>query len=306
MNVKNNYLKPEPLLKWAGGKRLLFEVIDSVAGKFLDFSSFDNYVELFFGAGGMFFAEMFTHHFPNATISDINSEVIGFYRNVRDFPDQLYERIKELTDSYNRLATIDEKKERYLLSRERYNETILLTENTLEQSSLLYLMNKGGFNGLYRVNQSGIYNVPFGKRATIDPPHYDVFKTTSGYLGNVTILNENYTRFDISPAAQGRTLYYFDPPYRSMTKTASFVQYTKRGFNDDEQIYLSKICQQIVEQGDAFILSNSDPTRNDPPDVFFDNLYKGFIVEHITAPPRSINAKEGNGKRSPEIVVVGQ
>ena len=161
-------------------------------------------------------------------------------------------------------------------------------------------MNRTCFNGLYRVNKKGLFNVPFGKYAnpTICDPN--TLRKDSELLQRVEILTGDFE--DTFDYANGNTFFYFDPPYRPLSDTSSFNDYTKEAFNDDAQIRLKKYCDKINEAGYKFMLSNSDCKGKDEKDNFFDMLYEAYQIERVWA-SRSINSNPNKRGKLTEILV---
>lgn len=161
-------------------------------------------------------------------------------------------------------------------------------------------MNRTCFNGLYRVNKKGFFNVPFGKYSnpTICDP--ETIRKDSELLQRVEILNSDFeATFE---HAHGDTLFYFDPPYRPLSDTSSFNDYSKEAFNDDAQIRLKEYCDRIHEAGFRFMLSNSDCKGKNEEDNFFDVLYGAYQIERVWA-SRSINSNPEKRGKLTEILV---
>lgn len=181
--------------------------------------------------------------------------------------------------------------------RERYNEKNL---DPIENTTKFFFLNRTCFNGLYRVNKKGLFNVPFGKYAnpTICDP--ETIRKDSELLQRVEIINGD---FEITfEHAQGKTLFYFDPLYRPLSDTSSFNDYAKEAFNDDAQIRLKEYCDRINEAGFHFMLSNSDCKGKDENDHFFDVLYGAYQIERVLA-SRSINSNPNKRGKLTEILV---
>src|SRR5699024_7918792 len=144
-----------------------------------------------------------------------------------------------------------------------------------ERAAQFIFLNKTCFNGLYRENKKGKYNVPFGKRKKVALFELENILEINAVLQDVNLVQGDYTK--TKDYLKENTLVYFDPPYRPITGTAAFTTYSKDGFNDDDQVELSNLCKEIDSSGAYFTLSNSDPYNgsNDELDNFFDGLYKG-------------------------------
>lgn len=289
--------KAKPFIKWVGGKTQLIEQLDAQLPA--DFDKWENvtYIEPFVGGGAMLFYML--QKYPNihrVVINDINRDLTTCYETVRDQSDELIASLKELEDSYLAL-NMDEREKFFLSTRARYNEKNL---DAVNNTALFFFLNKTCFNGLYRVNKSGSFNVPFGKYAnpTICDPatiHKD-----STFLKRVEILTGDFE--NTFKYASGNTLFYFDPPYRPLSGTSSFKDYTKEVFNDEEQIRLKHFCDRINSAGFKFMLSNSDGRGKDVTDDFFDRLYADYPIERVWA-ARSVNSNPKKRGKLTEILV---
>jgi DNA adenine methylase len=238
--------------------------------------------------------------YPNiqhTIINDINPDLATCYRTVRDTPEQLIESLKDIENAYLALESEDGRKDFFMAARDRYNEKNL---NAIENTTLFFFLNRTCFNGLYRVNKRGLFNVPFGKytNPTICDP--ETIRKDSELLQRVVILNGDFeATFEY---AQGNTLFYFDPPYRPLSETSSFNDYAKEAFNDDAQIRLKGFCDRINESGFRFMLSNSDCKGKNEKDNFFDVLYQAYQIERVWA-SRSINSNPNKRGKLTEILV---
>ena len=290
--------KAKPFIKWVGGKSQLIEQLDAQLPA--DFGNWENvtYIEPFVGGGAMLFYML--QRYPNiqhAIINDINPDLVTCYQTVRDTPEQLIESLMDIEKAYLALETEDRRKDFFMAVRERYNEKNL---EPIENTTKFFFLNRTCFNGLYRVNKKGLFNVPFGKYAnpTICDP--ETIRKDSELLQRVEILNGDFeATFE---HAQGNTFFYFDPPYRPLSDTSSFNDYAKETFNDDAQIRLKEYCDRINEVGFYFMLSNSDCKGKNENDNFFDMLYQTYQIERVWA-SRSINSNPNKRGKLTEILV---
>lgn len=290
--------KAKPFIKWVGGKSQLIEQLDAQLPA--DFGKWENvtYVEPFVGGGAMLFYIL--QRYPNikrAVINDINPDLANCYRTVRDNPEELIASLKDIEGSYLALETEEARKEFFMAVRARYNEKNL---DPIENTTKFFFLNRTCFNGLYRVNKKGLFNVPFGRYSnpTICDP--ETIRKDSELLQRVEILNGDFeATFDY---AQGKTLFYFDPPYRPLSDTSSFNDYAKEAFNDDAQIRLKEYCDKINTAGYSFMLSNSDCKGKNEEDNFFDVLYSAYKIERVWA-SRSINSNPNKRGKLTEILV---
>ncbi|MCR5751462.1 MAG: DNA adenine methylase [Kiritimatiellae bacterium] len=285
-------VRARPFVKWAGGKGQLLRQLDALLPS--DFAHRENivYVEPFVGGAAMLLHVL--SKYPNisqAIINDANFELIATYETIKDRPEELIERLRKLQDDYLKCETEAARQRMYLKSRAEFN---MRTGDELEMSALFIFLNKTCFNGLYRVNSKGEFNVPFGKAK--NPPICDAanIRALSRALQKVTILKGDFA--DVLGSVKGKAFFYFDPPYRPLTQSAAFTAYAKGGFGDDEQRRLAQFCRKLDRAGHQWLLSNSDPHNVNPDDDFFEELYQGFVIKRVTA-SRAINAKgDGRGK----------
>ena len=290
--------KAKPFIKWVGGKSQLIDQLDMQLPA--DFGNWENatYIEPFVGGGAMLFYML--QRYPNiehAVINDINPDLVTCYRTVRDNPKQLIESLADIEMAYLALETEERRKDFFMAVRERYNEKNL---DPIENTTKFFFLNRTCFNGLYRVNKKGLFNVPFGKYSnpTICDP--ETILKDSELLQRVEILNGDFeATFE---HAQGNSLFYFDPPYRPLSDTSSFNDYAKESFNDDAQIRLKVYCDRINEAGFHFMLSNSDCKGKNENDNFFDVLYGAYQIERVWA-SRSINSNPAKRGKLTEILV---
>ena len=213
----------------------------------------------------------------------------------------MIESLQILQDEYLPLDT-DGRKEYYYSKRERFNSLKRDHILTVETASLFIFLNKTCFNGLYRVNSKGDYNVPMGSYKKPIICDAENLINISEALKNVTIVNADYKQSNAF--IDDKTFAYFDPPYRPLNITSSFNSYTENDFNDESQAELAEYIQSLVDRGVYVIASNSDPKNTNPNDDFFDDLYSKMTINRISA-NRMINSNaESRGKIS-ELLIVG-
>ena len=291
-------LKAKPFIKWVGGKSQLIEQLDTLLPA--DFANRRNvtYIEPFVGGGAMLFYML--QQYPNishAVINDVNPDLTTCYRTVRDTPEDLITSLMDIQGAYNALSTEEARKDFFLAVRDRYNEKNL---DPLENTTKFFFLNRTCFNGLYRVNKNGLFNVPFGKYTNPQICVPATIRKDSELLQRVEILTGDFeATFD---HAQGKTFFYFDPPYRPLSDTSSFNDYAKDPFNDDAQIRLKEFCDHIDDAGFQFMLSNSDCKGKNEEDNFFDVLYGAYYIERVWA-SRSINSNPNKRGKLTEILV---
>lgn len=292
----------KPIIKWAGGKYRLSDTILNASQRYIDWGGFDRYVEPFVGGGGMFFAVSNHYQFKEKVISDINPDLVNLYLKLRDHSVALLSLLQSLEAEFNALVSDDQKEQFYYDLRADFNQGRLVAELGLEHAAFFVALNKLGFNGLYRVNRRGLFNVPFGKRKQIKLVNPLNYRRVSEVLQNTEILLGDFE--ETARFADSKTLFYFDSPYRPLSNTAAFTAYAKEAFNDEEQIRLARFCERIYGQQANFVLSNSDPQNTDKSDRFFDELYKDYRVLRIKA-TRLISAKANGRGQVSEVLVIG-
>ncbi len=290
--------KAKPFIKWVGGKGQLTEQLDALLPS--DFDKWKNvtYIEPFVGGGAMLFYML--QKYPNiqhATINDINSDLTKCYLTVRDHPEQLIDSLRDIETAYMALPSEEERKEFFMAVRKRYNEKGL---DPIENTTMFFFLNRTCFNGLYRVNKKGMFNVPFGKYAHPSICNPETIRNDSELLQKVKIVNGDFET--TLEHACGNTLFYLDPPYRPLSNTSSFNDYAKETFNDDAQIRLKAFCDRINDAGYKFMLSNSDCKGKDGEDNFFDLLYGAYVIERVWA-SRSVNSNPSKRGKITEILV---
>ncbi len=286
-------MKAKPFIKWVGGKGQLIEQLEALLPA--DFDKWENvtYIEPFVGGGAMLFYMLQRHsNIKSAVINDINEDLTTCYKVVRDHPTELVDSLTEIQKEYYALHSEDHRKQFFMLMRDEFNSKAL---DPIRNTTLFFFLNRTCFNGLYRVNKSGLFNVPFGKYETPTICDPVTIYADSEVLQNVEIMTGDYQK--TFKKAQGNTLFYFDPPYRPLSNTSSFNDYSKEAFNDLAQERLKKFCDRIEKAGYSFMLSNSDCS-----DMFFDDLYAQYIIERVWA-SRSVNANPQKRGKLTEILV---
>ena len=284
----------KPFVKWAGGKsQLIPQLTELLPGDLAERKDLV-YVEPFVGGGAMLFHVL--EHYPNiscAVINDLNSDLVTAYKVVKSRPDELIAALRLLQENYRACKDEQARKELYLSKRDRYNSG---GNGEVETAALFIFLNRTCFNGLYRVNSKGKFNVPFGK--AVNPLICDEkrIRADSALLQKAEIMNGDFEA--VMSAVKGKAFFYFDPPYRPLTVTAAFTAYSKEGFGDDQQKRLAEFCRRLDKDGHRWLLSNSDPHNVNPADMFFEELYSGFDINRVSA-SRAINSKaDGRGKVS--------
>lgn len=290
--------KAKPFIKWVGGKGQLIEQLEALLPA--DFTERENvtYIEPFVGGGAMLFYMLQTYpNIKSAVINDINPDLTLCYQVVRDNPYELIKSLKAIQSEYYALQTEDKRKEFFLQIRDLFNTKSL---NSIDNTTLFFFLNRTCFNGLYRVNKAGKFNVPFGKYSTPTICDSSTIFADSKLLQKVEIMTGDFEQ--TFNKINGNTFFYFDPPYRPLSNTSSFNDYTKEDFNDDAQIRLKLFCDRLNDQGVDFMLSNSDCLGKNGTDRFFDDLFIDYSIERVWA-SRNVNAIASKRGKLTEIVV---
>jgi DNA adenine methylase len=287
----------KPFLKWAGGKTQLISSIKAILPEELKTKHF-TYVEPFIGSGAVFFWML--KEYPTiskAIINDVNTDLTGAYETIKKFPGALIKQLEKLQKDYRKKNNRDEQKDMFMKIRNEFNKR---TSDTVKHTANLIFLNKTCFNGLYRVNSKNEFNVPMGRY--VNPTICDEQNIWNVHeaLQKVTILNGDYSK-TISKV-KGNAFYYFDPPYKPISATASFNSYANGGFGDTEQKRLKEFCDTLKEDKIKWVLSNSDVKNINPKDNFFDELYEGYTIQRVKA-KRSINSKGAKRGEIKELLI---
>lgn len=288
----------KPFLKWAGGKGQLLNEIE----KYYPFSNkITKYVEPFVGGGAVLFDVLSKYEVEEVYISDINAELINTYCVIRDNVDILIALLKAYQDAFVPFD-IEARKKYYLRNRERFNELKLSANESenIEKAALMIFLNRTCFNGLYRVNKKGFFNVPMGSYKNPTICDEKNLREVSNKLQNVVIHCCDFK--ETAKFIDNRTFIYFDPPYRPISRTAAFTSYTENEFNDEKQIELAKFVDEMYRKGAKILVSNSDPKNSNSEDDFFDNIYRSYIIKRIEA-KRSISCRPQTRGRINELLI---
>ena len=254
-------------------------------------SEITSYCEPFVGGGAVLFDILTNFNPKRVLINDINSELINTYTWIRDDVKTLISHLSAMQSEFWEMEQ-EQRKSYFYKKRERFNELILSHDQTAEKAILFIFLNKTCFNGLYRVNKKGEYNVPCGNYKKPVICNADNLRTISKLLQNVEIKCGDYKQ--CLDFICENTFVYIDPPYRPLTMTSSFTSYSENEFGDTQQIELAKFTEQIAQKGAIIAASNSDPKNIDENDNFFDEIYGSFNIKRVKA-MRKINS-EGSGR----------
>ena len=287
-----------PFIKWAGGKGQLLETIRLNYPTGLG-TTITKYVEPFVGGGAVLFDILSRYALNEVFMCDNNAELINAYQCVIDHADELIPRLLKMQEEY--LPKEDtERRTYYHVCRTRYNTIMGNAEYRIERATLLIFLNRTCFNGLYRVNRHGQFNVPIGsyKRPTICDA--ENLEKVSNALKNVTIVCGDYHQ--AKDFVDKHTFVYFDPPYRPLSETSVFTSYTEGGFSDLDQQQLAAFATELSKKGAKVMLSNSDPKNVNEDDNFFDDLYSQFRIQRVEA-ARFINSNKDKRGKINELLI---
>lgn len=269
-----------PFLKWAGGKRRLAHRLAGLCPERIE-----RYVEPFLGSGALFLYLAQTRPGFSALLSDSNEELVNVYRRVRDSVDEV-------------IQVLSEHERRYYRSPDRHYYRVrddFGTQDRVERAARTIFLNKTCYNGLYRVNRTGRFNVPHGTYVRPAICNKDALYAASEILSRdgVSIKHADYS--SAISACRAGDLVYLDPPYLPLTKTASFTDYTSESFGYEDHVALAGEFRRLAGIGCSVILSNSDSAR-------IRELYEGFDVQTVEA-SRSINCDASKRTGQTELVV---
>ena len=289
----------KPFLKWAGGKGQLLSQLATHLPQQISNEPF-TYIEPFVGGGAMLFYML--QHFGNirkAVINDVNEDLILAYRIIKDDVEALIANLDKFEKDYLAISDQDERSKIFYEVRDRYN---LHEGDDIERASQLIFLNKTCFNGLFRVNRRGQFNVPFGKYANPTICNAKLLRADSQLLqsAQVEICQGDYAQ--TIQHADGLTFVYLDPPYRPLDATSSFTSYAKGDFNDDDQRALAAFCQQLSDRGCLWMESNADCSAKNPDDTFFEDSYADYRIERVYA-SRFINANPDKRGKLTELLI---
>ena len=291
----------KPFLKWAGGKTQLLDELSRRLPAGLGNDTITRYVEPFSGGGAFFFYLNQRFSIEKCTIGDANKELVLAYRVIKRSVKKLIGKLGVLESEYF-TKNNDERELFYYEVRDSFNTGLrdinfhMYGSEWVERAAQIIFLNRTCYNGLFRVNRNGEFNVPFGRYKNPDI-------LNSGNLGDVALLlkdtNTQIMSGDFNQcrnSVDDRTFVYFDPPYRPLSQTSSFTSYSKDGFFETDQIRLAEFFKELDARGAKIMLSNSDPLNHDSRDRFFDDLYAGYSIRRVPA-RRLINcngARRGN------------
>ena len=262
----------------------------------------DVFIEPFVGGGAVYFDIANQFSFKKAYLIDTNHELVILYQSIKSDPKPIIRKLENLEGAYLSLNE-NGRKEMFYEIRGLYNDTLPDTLKKIKTSFIIperaattIFLNRTCFNGLFRVNRKGFFNVPQGRYKNPKILFPEKIMETSTLLQKANILHGDFA--DAAKHISKNTFIYYDPPYRPVSTTSNFTAYAKASFSDHEQIRLANFYKAMDKKGVMQLLSNSDTGR----DKFFDNLYKGFGIKRVDA-RRNINSKVDSRGRINELLI---
>ena len=291
----------KPFVKWAGGKGNLLQKLEAMLPANFDDLKNVTYIEPFVGGGAMLFY-MLQHHkcIRRVVINDINPDLIRCYQLIANTPDLLIDRLKNLNNNYYSVD-FPTRKELYYAYRDQYNSDGIHPD---ERAALFMFLNHTCFNGLYRENAAGKFNVPYGRYKKPVICNEDLIMADCRLLNSVELVIRkpgDYKLVSQNLSKNHMNFIYLDPPYRPLHGSDNFNQYSKSGFGDSEQEELKVFCDRLTQRGCLLMVSNSDSTNEDG-SSYFETLFDGYSFNRILA-PRFINAYAEKREKQVEVLI---
>lgn len=292
--------KIRPFVKWAGGKGSLIPQLNNFYPYELKNGIIERYIEPFVGGGAVLIDILQKYDIQEVYAFDINIDLINSYNVIKNNVEELITNLKQMETEYLQLGQEERKNYFYNIRDEYNNYELEENEQNVQRAAQFIYLNRTCFNGLYRVNKNGKFNVPVGSYKNPTICDEENLRQLSQLIQNVQFQYGDYSKS--MEYVTENTFVYFDPPYRPLNVTSGFTSYTKEDFNDDNQRELATFYGELNERNAKLMLSNSNPKNINKEDTFFDNIYQGFNINQIQA-SRMINANSnGRGKIS-EILV---
>jgi len=290
----------KPFVKWAGGKGSLIPQLKNFYPFELEENIINKYVEPFVGGGAVLINILQKYDVKEAYAFDINVDLINCYNVIKTDVDELINKLEVKEKEF--LILEDEQRQKYFYAvRKEYNSyRIKENEKNIKRACEFIFLNKTCFNGLYRVNKNGDFNVPCGKYKNPTICDSSNLRNLSYLIRNVNFQYGDYKKSE--EYIDSNTFVYFDPPYRPLSITSGFTSYTKEDFNDENQKELANYFKELDKRNAKLMLSNSNPKNTNKEDNFFEEIYKGFNINEIVA-KRMINSNaKGRGEISELLI----
>jgi len=289
-----------PFVKWAGGKSSLISQITGFYPFELTNGTIEKYIEPFVGGGAVLINILQKYDVKEAYAFDINIDLINCYNVIKTNVEELIIELENKQKEFLKLE--DEERQKYFYNvRKEYN-SYRINENELnvKRAAEFIFLNRTCFNGLYRVNKSGEFNVPCGKYKNPTICDSSNLRNLSDLIQNVIFKYGDYKNSE--KYVDNNTFVYFDPPYRPLSISSGFTSYTKEDFNDENQKELANYFRKLDVKDAKLMLSNSNPKNTNKDDNFFEDIYKSFNINEIFA-KRMINANaKGRGEISELLI----
>lgn len=294
----------KPIIKWAGGKTQLLESLLEHLPTFIKEGKPYLLVEPFAGGAALTLHLMGSSIAPNsALVCDINSDLINLYQMAKQYTRALHLELNYLQDEFLEYTDNSDRANLYYATRRLFNAGV--ADEGVQRAAFFLFLNRTCFNGLYRLNARGEFNVPMGKYVNPTIWRKEVIDDFAKVAKKITFADVEFDKTLELLESFPKDLpvfFYLDPPYRPLSDTASFTSYTKDRFNDDDQLKLKLFCDTLNEKGYSWLMSNSDSSQADYDDKFVDNLYKDYSIHRVTA-NRNINSVGLSRGKVPEVLI---
>lgn len=297
---------PKPFVKWAGGKgQLIGALVKRLPDTIQKSAHIENYIEPFVGGGALFFYLKSRFAMGKAVLLDLNKELIIGYKSIQNDAEKLIKHLKTLEAKYLPEEK-PERKELYYSIRSKYNEQMHKFDyenynpEWIERASYLIFLNRTCYNGLFRQNKKGEFNVPFGRYKNPKICNDENIKRVGKALKDTLIVCGDF--LESEEYIERGSFVYLDPPYRPLSRTSNFTSYNKTGFDDRDQRRLADFFKKMDKKGAYLMLSNSDPKNVNPDDTFFDILYKGYKIDTVPA-KRAISCAASRRGEINELII---
>ena len=289
-----------PFVKWAGGKSSLISQLTNFFPFELKDGIINKYVEPFVGGGAVLINILQKYDVKEAYAFDINRDLINCYNVIKENVDELIKELEIKEKEFIKLESEDRQVYFYNIRKEYNSYKLKENELNIKRAGEFIFLNRTCFNGLYRVNKNGEFNVPCGKYKNPTVCDSSNLRNLSYLIRNVIFQYGDYKKSE--KYIDKNTFVYFDPPYRPLSITSGFTSYTKEDFNDENQKELANYFGKLDEKNAKLMLSNSNPKNTNKDDSFFEDIYKGFNINEISA-KRMINANaKGRGEISELLI----
>jgi DNA adenine methylase len=294
-----------PFLKWAGGKTQLLNEFHKRLPEEIPTGKITKYAEPFIGGGAFFLSLNQKYSFEDCMICDVNEELILTYEVIKKTVEPLIENLGILESEY--LSKDQRNRELlYYEVRNAFNRKLpgsnfqSFNPEWIVLAAWIIFLNRTCFNGLFRVNRKGEFNVPFGKYKNPKICNADNLKDVSALLKATRIESGDFTK--VRTFVDDASFVYFDPPYRPLNLMSSFTSYSKNSFFDADQVRLVQFFKELDKKGAKIMLSNSDPQNQNPDDTFFEDHFSDYTIERVPA-TRMINSDGARRGKINELII---